>query len=353
MVITVIATVAAMDYWIFTARGLAAGFGQVLRDPADLLVVAGLLMASAVFHECGHATGCRYGGARPGRIGVGLYLVWPSFFTNVTDSYRLSRAGRCAPTWAGCTSTWSSCWPWPPSTRRPRPRSCWWPSPSRTWKWWSSCCRSSASTATTSWATSSACPTCSPGRRPAPSIPGPGHRLDGVRAWIPHPHLRVPPAALPGHQPGPVALHEGSGTALGGIVRCRGLRRGSGRRDRCRPCGPVRRCLALHRRSARAPGLRRRPALVKRPCRPPRARRGRCPRLRDRAGGLLVDARPVPGLVTVEPHFAPIPVPRCRVPARQVLENSRSAASTGCGLPGTPDQRVRVYGSRVTHRDAP
>jgi putative peptide zinc metalloprotease protein len=27
-------------------------------------------------------------------IGVGIYLVWPSFFTNVTDSYRLSRAAR-------------------------------------------------------------------------------------------------------------------------------------------------------------------------------------------------------------------------------------------------------------------
>ena len=51
-------------------------------------------MVSALFHECGHATGCRYGGARPGVVGVGIYLVWPSFFTNVTDSYRLSRAGR-------------------------------------------------------------------------------------------------------------------------------------------------------------------------------------------------------------------------------------------------------------------
>ena len=94
VITTVIATVAAMDYWIFSAHGLAAGFGQVLRDPADLLIVAALLTASAVFHECGHAAGCRYGGARPGRIGVGLYLVWPAFFTNVTDSYRLSRAGR-------------------------------------------------------------------------------------------------------------------------------------------------------------------------------------------------------------------------------------------------------------------
>jgi putative peptide zinc metalloprotease protein len=47
-----------------------------------------------VFHECGHAAACHYGGARTGRIGVGIYLVWPAFFTNVTDSYRLSRAGR-------------------------------------------------------------------------------------------------------------------------------------------------------------------------------------------------------------------------------------------------------------------
>ena len=66
----------------------------MLRDPVDLLVVVGLTVISAAFHECGHATGCRYGGARPGRIGVGIYLVWPAFFTNVTDSYRLSRGGR-------------------------------------------------------------------------------------------------------------------------------------------------------------------------------------------------------------------------------------------------------------------
>jgi putative peptide zinc metalloprotease protein len=51
-------------------------------------------VVSAAFHECGHATGCRYGGARPGVVGVGIYLIWPSFFTNVTESYRLSRAGR-------------------------------------------------------------------------------------------------------------------------------------------------------------------------------------------------------------------------------------------------------------------
>ncbi|HTT53260.1 MAG TPA: hypothetical protein VMH35_17835 [Streptosporangiaceae bacterium] len=94
LVIAVVASVLALDYWLFAIHGLGGGLEQVLRDPVDLLIVAGLTVASAAFHECGHATGCRYGGARPGRIGVGIYLVWPSFFTNVTDSYRLSRGGR-------------------------------------------------------------------------------------------------------------------------------------------------------------------------------------------------------------------------------------------------------------------
>jgi putative peptide zinc metalloprotease protein len=94
VVAAVVASMLAVDYWLFAVHGLGGGIRQVLRDPADLLVLLGLSLVAAVFHECGHATGCRYGGARPGVIGVGIYLVWPSFFTNVTDSYRLSRAGR-------------------------------------------------------------------------------------------------------------------------------------------------------------------------------------------------------------------------------------------------------------------
>jgi putative peptide zinc metalloprotease protein len=94
VVVAVVSSVVAVDYWLFAVHGLGDGLRQVLRDPVDLLVVLGLTVVSAAFHECGHATGCRYGGARPGVIGVGIYLVWPSFFTNVTDSYRLGRAGR-------------------------------------------------------------------------------------------------------------------------------------------------------------------------------------------------------------------------------------------------------------------
>jgi putative peptide zinc metalloprotease protein len=94
IVAVVVGSVAALDYWLFAGHGLTAGLQQVLRDPMDLLIVVGLSVVSAAFHECGHAAACRYSGARPGTIGVGIYLIWPSFFTNVTDSYRLSRGGR-------------------------------------------------------------------------------------------------------------------------------------------------------------------------------------------------------------------------------------------------------------------
>jgi putative peptide zinc metalloprotease protein len=94
VVVAVVGSMLAVDYWLFAVHGLGGGVRQVLRDPVDLLVVLGLSVATGAFHECGHATGCRYGGARPTVIGVGIYLVWPSFFTNVTDSYRLSRVGR-------------------------------------------------------------------------------------------------------------------------------------------------------------------------------------------------------------------------------------------------------------------
>ncbi len=94
LIVAVVAGAAALDYWILSVRGLVAALQQLLNEPVDLLLVIVLSIASALFHECGHAAGCRRGGARPGRIGVGIYLVWPAFFTNVTDSYRLSRAGR-------------------------------------------------------------------------------------------------------------------------------------------------------------------------------------------------------------------------------------------------------------------
>ena len=94
VVVVVLGLLAAADVWLVRSGGLLAAFRDVLARPLLLLVLVGLAAVSMVFHECGHAAACRYGGARPGRIGMGLYVLWPALFTNVTDSYRLGRAGR-------------------------------------------------------------------------------------------------------------------------------------------------------------------------------------------------------------------------------------------------------------------
>ncbi|MEX2621301.1 MAG: hypothetical protein WD250_13895 [Egibacteraceae bacterium] len=94
VVLAVLATVSGVSAWLLVGAHVSQGIAQVLATPAWLLVVAGLTILSGGFHELGHATACRYGGARPGVIGVGLYLIWPAFYNDLTDSYRLSRRGR-------------------------------------------------------------------------------------------------------------------------------------------------------------------------------------------------------------------------------------------------------------------
>ncbi len=81
-------------WWVAFEHGLASAAREALYNPPSLLLVLALTVLSAAFHELGHAAACRYGGATPGAMGVGLYLVWPAFYTDVTDSYRLGRGGR-------------------------------------------------------------------------------------------------------------------------------------------------------------------------------------------------------------------------------------------------------------------
>ncbi|MGH9276982.1 MAG: hypothetical protein ACRD12_02580 [Acidimicrobiales bacterium] len=90
----VLAAFVTMDAWLLFAHPEGPGLGDVIRRPALVLLVGVLTVVAAGFHELGHAAGAQYGGARPGVMGVGIYLIWPVFFSDLTDSYRLSRAGR-------------------------------------------------------------------------------------------------------------------------------------------------------------------------------------------------------------------------------------------------------------------
>jgi putative peptide zinc metalloprotease protein len=94
VVIEMIHLLIAADWWLMTHASLSAAGAQLAQQPSLMVAVLGLTIASMVFHELGHASGCRYGGARPGIIGAGIYIIWPALYTNVTDAYRLNRAGR-------------------------------------------------------------------------------------------------------------------------------------------------------------------------------------------------------------------------------------------------------------------
>ena len=84
----------AVVSWVFFDRGLGASAYDAFQRPHLLLLVFVVSVLSAGFHEFGHAAAARYSGGEPGAMGAGIYLVWPAFYTDVTDSYRLGRAGR-------------------------------------------------------------------------------------------------------------------------------------------------------------------------------------------------------------------------------------------------------------------
>lgn len=84
----------AVFWFVLIDKGVASATSQAFHRPSLLLLVFALAVLSAGFHELGHAAACRYGGATPGGMGMGLYLVWPAFYTDVTDAYRLPRRAR-------------------------------------------------------------------------------------------------------------------------------------------------------------------------------------------------------------------------------------------------------------------
>jgi putative peptide zinc metalloprotease protein len=92
--VPVLLVFAVVTWWVLIHKGLAAATHDAFTNPGLLLLVFVVTVASAGFHEFGHAAASTRGGAVPGRIGFGFYLIWPAFFTDVSDSYRLGRWGR-------------------------------------------------------------------------------------------------------------------------------------------------------------------------------------------------------------------------------------------------------------------
>ncbi|MCF6434602.1 hypothetical protein [Pseudoalteromonas sp. MMG022] len=58
------------------------------------LIFIPLFILSFVIHELGHASSCAKFGQKPGGIGFGLYLIFPAFYTDVTNAWKLNKKHR-------------------------------------------------------------------------------------------------------------------------------------------------------------------------------------------------------------------------------------------------------------------
>jgi putative peptide zinc metalloprotease protein len=94
LLVAVLLVLAVAHGWLYFVHGAGDSIRAALITPTGLLVALALTIVAAVFHEFGHAAALRYGGGRAGGIGAGLYVVWPAFYTDTTDSYRLGRWAR-------------------------------------------------------------------------------------------------------------------------------------------------------------------------------------------------------------------------------------------------------------------
>jgi putative peptide zinc metalloprotease protein len=83
-----------VSWWLLMDHGLASATYHAFAKPNLLMLVVVVAVLSAGFHEFGHAAAARRGGAQPGAMGAGWYLLWPAFYTDVTDTYRLGRFAR-------------------------------------------------------------------------------------------------------------------------------------------------------------------------------------------------------------------------------------------------------------------
>ncbi len=94
ILVALLVAVAIGHGWLYAVHGLDDDLQRAVAAPGRLLLALGLIVIANAFHELGHAAALRYGGGQVRGIGAGLYLLYPVFYTDVTDSYRLGRWAR-------------------------------------------------------------------------------------------------------------------------------------------------------------------------------------------------------------------------------------------------------------------
>jgi outer membrane lipoprotein-sorting protein len=94
ILISILIVAGLTHWWLYREHGATDSMQDALYTPGGLLLTLLIIILAGMFHELGHAAALRYGGGKVQSMGVGLYLVYPVLYTDVTDSYRLGRWAR-------------------------------------------------------------------------------------------------------------------------------------------------------------------------------------------------------------------------------------------------------------------
>ncbi len=82
--------------WILLGELFAAGrgLGPGRLTERETTALYGILVVSVLFHELGHLSALRFHGGEHGEVRMGLYMVFPVLYANVTRAWGLSRKAR-------------------------------------------------------------------------------------------------------------------------------------------------------------------------------------------------------------------------------------------------------------------
>lgn len=84
---------------LFFMQGSKVSIGEI--DLLAIMILVITMLLSSLFHEIGHASACCYFGEKAKSIGLGLYLNFPVFYTDVSDIWKLSRGKRMVVNFGG------------------------------------------------------------------------------------------------------------------------------------------------------------------------------------------------------------------------------------------------------------
>ncbi|MDD2493708.1 MAG: hypothetical protein PHE29_00785 [Tissierellia bacterium] len=79
-------------YFFYTTKNLFEFSSNI--TVLTILVIISFTLISSIVHELGHASACRHYKISHGGIGIGLYINFPVFYTDVTEAWKLHQKDR-------------------------------------------------------------------------------------------------------------------------------------------------------------------------------------------------------------------------------------------------------------------